>query len=79
MSFSYNPLRHVDIVDAPPIPNYSETQDSNTYAVHCHGCGSSRIRVSKFAPTAEAFERIKEHVRTSHNRTEKDFVNWSVE
>jgi archaellum component FlaG (FlaF/FlaG flagellin family) len=76
MSFSYNPLKHVEIVDDPPNEMYSETQDPNTYAIYCHGCGNSQMRVSKLAPIAEVFERIKEHVRISH--TSKHFDGWSV-
>lgn len=78
MSFSYNPLKHVDIVDDPPTPAYSTTQNPDTYSIYCHGCGSSRNRILKTAPIELVFKIIEQHVAHSHKRTADDFADWSV-
>jgi hypothetical protein len=78
MSFDYNPLKHIELVDDPPSPGYSTTQNPETYAVYCHGCGSSKNRISKTAPLELAFEIMRRHVQSSHARTAEDFADWSV-
>jgi hypothetical protein len=78
MSFSYNPLKHIAIVDDPPTPGYDTDLNPDTYVIYCHGCGNSRNRLPKDAPLTAAFDIMREHVRKSHARTAEDFADWSV-
>lgn len=80
MSFDYNPFKHIELVDDPPVEGYSTTMDSDTYAIYCHGCGSSKDRIPKDAPASRAFEVMDRHVRRSHNYTPEilDERGWSA-
>jgi hypothetical protein len=67
VSFSYNPLRHFDVVK----------DDVGWYQAVCHGCGGEVG--SKFDATTaiSVFEQaMVQHIRSSHGRTEDDFEGW---
>lgn len=69
MSFSYNPFKHLDIVD-----------DGNTYTlvVYCSGCGSERNRIQRTDTVERAFEIMALHLRDSHDYTPEQLKGWSV-
>jgi hypothetical protein len=78
VSFDYNPFKHVEIVDDPPTADYSTTQNPDTFAIYCHGCGSAKNRVPKTAPIEVAFKIIANHLRHSHAMQEDEVADWSV-
>lgn len=70
MSFSYNPLRHYDVIK----------DDVGWYQALCTGCGG-RIgpKVDGAASIALFEQAMVRHVESSHGRTAKDFEDWSPE
>jgi hypothetical protein len=84
MSFSYNPLKHVEIVDDPPHEGYSNStfapyvDIADTYAIYCHGCGNSKYRIRKDAPISQAFEIVALHIEQSHPDKKQWMETWST-
>lgn len=78
MSFNYNPLKHIEIVDDPPSEGYSTSMDPDTYALYCHSCGNSAHRVSKKLTIEQAFLAVQDHIYRSHASRVEHFKNWSV-
>jgi hypothetical protein len=69
VSFSYNPLRHFDVVKVDP----------GWYQAVCHGCGVAvGSKSDASAPIALFEQAIVRHVKISHDRTEQDFEGWST-
>lgn len=78
MSFEYNPLKHIELVDDPPKEGYSNSMNPDTFAIYCHSCGSAQHRVSNWDTIGTAFAIMREHVKDSHSRTKEDFTGWSI-
>lgn len=68
MSFSYNPYRHIEVV---------ESEDKDMWRGYCHGCGKLLHLRSLETPLSQFVQDVQEHVHISHVRTPEDFEDWS--
>lgn len=67
MSFSYNPLVHIEVVE----------DDVELWSVYCHGCGAVLKGHGPDEPLATFVANMAAHVHSSHGRDAVDFQTWS--
>lgn len=73
MSFSYNPYKHIELIQ--------RDHDDGRWFWHCHSCGADSDREDRpyfliSFDLGELVASFRSHIRNSHNRTEQDFEGW---
>lgn len=69
MSFSYNPYKHIDLIQ----------HESGGWGILCDSCGGVSYLFTLNSTIKEIFAMQSSHILNSHKRTPEDFVNWSTE
>lgn len=70
MSFSYNPFKHLDVIEV----------GVNQWQASCSGCGARVGTIfDRNAPIGIFADAMDRHLRSSHEVTPEHVASWSVD